>query len=76
MMELPLVHSFKCSDCGALVVDKEQHNKSHKVTEEQDKALTEIQRVVTRATSRGDNSEYLDQISDIITDELIDRGSD
>lgn len=36
-----------------------------------EEALTEIQRIVTEAVSRGDNSSYIDRISDVITDQLL-----
>jgi hypothetical protein len=38
-----------------------------------DEALTEIQRIVTRAVAKGDNSSYIDEISELITDELMEN---
>lgn len=35
--------------------------------------LTQIQAVVTEAVAAGNNSSYIDRISDIITDELLDE---
>lgn len=35
--------------------------------------LTQIQAVVTEAVAEGNNSSYIDRISDIITDELLDE---
>lgn len=36
-----------------------------------EKALTAIQAIVTEAVSNGDNSSYIDRISDVITDQLL-----
>lgn len=36
-------------------------------------ALTEVQTIVTEAVAAGNNSEYVDRISDVITDELMDE---
>lgn len=38
-----------------------------------EKALTEIQRIVTRAVARGDNSSYIDDIDEILTDQLLEE---
>lgn len=35
--------------------------------------LTQIQAVVTEAVAAGNNSSYIDRISDITTDELLDE---
>lgn len=36
-----------------------------------EEALTKIQEIVTEAVARGDNSSYVDRISDVITDQLV-----
>lgn len=40
-----------------------------------EKALTKIQGVVARAVADKDNCQYIDEISDIITDQLIEEGN-
>lgn len=36
-----------------------------------EQALTKIQMIVTEAVAKGDNSSYIDRISDVITDQLM-----
>jgi cell fate (sporulation/competence/biofilm development) regulator YlbF (YheA/YmcA/DUF963 family) len=36
-------------------------------------ALTDIQRIVTEAVAEGNNSSYIDRISDVITEQLQDE---
>lgn len=38
-----------------------------------EEALTKIQMIVTEAVSKGDNSSYINRISDVITDQLLDE---
>lgn len=45
------------------------------MTASAERALTEIQRVVARAVKNGKNNKYIDEISDIITGQLIEEGS-
>lgn len=45
------------------------------MTASAERALTEIQRVVTRAVVNGDNNSYIDEIGEIITDQLIEEMS-
>lgn len=35
-------------------------------------ALTDIQRIVTESVAEGNNSSYVDRISDVLTDELME----